>query len=321
MKLKTVSAPTIVDAMQQVRQTLGDEAVIVSSLRLPSGGIQLVVATEEKGAENKIRTTLAMNDTPAEFKKLQSLLTLHRVPPIVIERLMQSVRHEKTGSITDFLTKAFEQTLTFSPVGLSKTNRAFMMTGIPGSGKTIALVKWAVRAVMDRLKVSIITLDTQKGGATAQLAAFTTLLKTDLTVADIKTLPSVIQTERQKSDLILIDSPGLNPWLATDMALLAEVSKTACGIEPVMVMPAGLDSIESGEIADHFARLGCSRMIATKLDISQTYGNILNAALSGGLALAYYTANPAVTDALHPCSAEILTDLLCHTQLTKEIFS
>ncbi|MGN1063335.1 MAG: hypothetical protein ACI4QM_03315 [Alphaproteobacteria bacterium] len=322
MKLKTVSAPSIVEAMTQVRQTLGEEAVIVSSLRLPTGGIQLVVATEEKNTEDEIRTALAPQETAPLLSRIQTILMMHHVPPVIIERCLQSIRCNAFKTADEGLTAALAQTISFSPIGVTKTKRAFMLTGAPGVGKTIALVKWAVQASLERLKISILTLDMQKAGGTTQLKAFTDLLKIPLIILpDLSDFAAVVRAERAKSDFILIDTPGLNPWKVTDMALLAEVAAAANGIEPILVMPAGMDALESGETADRFAKLGCTRLIATRLDTSQTYGNIVNAAVSSGLSLAHYTTSAAVTEPLQSFSPDTLAGLLTHTSSMQEFIS
>jgi flagellar biosynthesis protein FlhF len=125
---------------------------------------------------------------------------------------------------------------------------------------------------------------------------------------------------RSECDLILIDSVGLNPWLATDMSFLAELKQQCNGVEPVVVIPAGLDSLETGDIAAQFVRLGCSRFIATRLDISAVYGNILNAA-ANGLALTYYSSGSMPTDMFETFSAEKLANLLMKTPLSRELLS
>jgi flagellar biosynthesis protein FlhF len=147
------------------------------------------------------------------------------------------------------------------------------------------------------------------------------LLKVPLKVVDnLEQLNHAVQSMRSDTDLILIDSVGLNPWLATDMAFFADLKQHCNGVEPIVVIPAGLDSLETGDVAAQFARLGCSRFIATRLDVSGVYGNILNAT-ANGLALTYYGMGPMPTDLFEAFSAEKLADLLMKTPLSRELLS
>lgn len=323
MRLKTVSAPTLPEAMETIRQTLGEEAVIVSSLRMPGGDIRLIVAVGDTAEDKRLETVLQKTDNDPCTDKLRTLLTLHRVPELLIQRILKTVitNTETRSDIRTALTNAFQTLFTFAPIAPVKTKRAFLMTGLPAGGKTIALVKWAVSAALQKTKVCIMTLDTQKAGALAGLQAYTDLLNIPLVSVTMDTLPETVNTYRQTSDLILIDSAGLNPWMATDMATLTHINHACQGIEPVLVMPAGTDSVEAGEIASIFSGFGCTRLITTRLDTSRTFGNILNAAYAGSLSLANFSTTPTAADALRSYDAETLADILINTPLSQELFS
>ena len=58
MRLKTISASSVPEAMKEVRDVWGEEAVIVSSLKLSDGRIQLVVAIGENENESVLSQTL-----------------------------------------------------------------------------------------------------------------------------------------------------------------------------------------------------------------------------------------------------------------------
>ena len=323
MRLKTVSAPTLPEAMTIIRQSLGEDAVIVSSLRMPNGDVRLVVAVGDTSEDKRLETALKKTDDESNSDKLRTLLTLHRVPELLIQRILKTAltNGETLMDIRSALINAFQTLFTFAPVAPIKTKRAFLMTGLPASGKTIALVKWAVSASLQKTKVCILTLDTQKAGALSGLQAYTDLLNVPLIGVTIDTLADTLDKYRQTSDLILIDSTGLNPWLATDMATLTHINHSCQGVEPILVMPAGTDSIEAGEIASTFAGFGCTRLITTRLDTSHIFGNILNAAYAGSLALAHYSTTPTAADALRPFDAEVLADMLINTPLSQELFS
>lgn len=320
MKLKTVLAHTVPEAMKIVRQTIGDDAVIVSSLRTQTGDVRLVVATDSNTKEND-NLNIIDTDKAHDLDPIQTLLTIHHTPELLIQHILQKLSDKNTNDIAHSLGKAFENTFSFAPIDTIKTKRAFLLTGIPASGKTIALVKWAVHAKLQQIRVCVLTLDNKKAGALSGLEAYTNLLNVPLIPTQIENLNNIIQQYRKTHDLILIDSPGLNPWMATDMSLLANINRLCEGVEPILTMPAGLDAIESGEIATSFAKFGCNRLIATRVDTSHIFGNLLNTAHAGNLSFAYYSDNSSVSEPLRPLNTTELTRLIMKTPLSQELFS
>lgn len=323
MRLKTISASSVPEAMKEVRDVWGEDAVIVSSLKLSDGRIQLVVAIGENENEAVLSQTLFQKNT-GQFQndnaeKMRALLSLHRVPELLTVKILKEAN--LAGEFSQTLTDVLRRIFTFSPIGITKTKRAFLLTGLSGTGKTTALIKWALMAKRQHIKVGLITLDNRTAGAVQGLQSLADLLKVSLTVVDDLTqLNQTVQTMRSDSDLILIDSVGLNPWSAVDMSFLVDLKQMCSGVEPIVVIPAGLDSLETGDIATQFVRLGCSRFIATRLDVSGVYGNILNAT-ANGLALTYYGMGPMPTDLFEAFSAEKLADLLMKTPLSRELLS
>ncbi|MBR5130306.1 MAG: hypothetical protein IKV03_03690 [Alphaproteobacteria bacterium] len=323
MRLKTISAPTIPEAMKEVRQTWGEDAVIVSSLRLADGRTQLVVAIGENENDTMLSQTLLQSSKGHiqndNAEKMRALLSMHRVPDLLIAKMLKAT--DLSGDFAQILTDTLRHVFSFSPIGIVKTKRAFLLTGMSACGKTTSLIKWALMAKQQHVKVALVSIDNHKAGAIQGLQSVANLLKVPLTIVeDLEQLNKAVQEARSDSDLILIDSAGLNPWMATDMSFLAEVKQQCIGVEPIVVIPAGLDSLETGDIASQFVRLGCTRFIATRLDISSVYGNILSAAASG-LALTYYGKGAMPTDLFSSFSAETLSDLLMNTPLSRELLS
>lgn len=320
MKLKTFTAQNIPEAMESIRQELGDEVLIVSSVRLQNGGVQLVVATEEE-SDTKLEQVLFGTTEDQHTAKVRALLTAHQTPALLIQRLIQNITDSKRKTTEHLLEEALGL-FPFAPISLAKTKRAFLITGAPASGKTITTAKLAVEAVLKKLKVSVLTLDTQKAGGTEQLSAFTNVLHIPLKIVSSRDeLPGILAEERFKSDLILIDMPGLNPWLATDIAQISELKQEIDGLEPLLTLPTGLDSAESGEMADSFARGGCMRLIPTRLDLSHSFGNILYAAHMGQLPFCNYSISAAVADPLPSLSPKILATLMVKHSVKGELFS
>ena len=185
-----------------------------------------------------------------------------------------------------------------------------MLVGPPGSGKSIAAAKLAARSVLRQRHVGVITCDNLRAGATEQLAAFTRILEIELVKArGPESLRRAVEAATGMFDLMLIDSPGLNPFRQTDMDYLGELVEAA-DVEPILVMAAGGDAVEAGEMAESFATIGATRLFTTRLDTTRRLGAMLAAAEMGQLALADVSASPHVASGLSPISAVSLARLI-----------
>ena len=127
----------------------------------------------------------------------------------------------------------------------------------------------------------------------------------------VKDLPLLKEkiAESYGADQIVIDTAGINPFDPESVKLVARLIGAA-DCDPVLVIPAGIDADESGEIARVFATIGAKAMIPTRVDVARRLGSLLSAAHHGGLVLAEVSSTAKVADGLSPLSAKRLTQLL-----------
>ena len=110
-------------------------------------------------------------------------------------------------------------------------------------------------------------------------------------------------------DQIVIDTAGVNPFDPESVKLLARMI-AAAECDPVLVLPAGMDADESGDVARVFAMVGAKSMISTRIDVAHRLGSVLSAARLVGLNLAEVSNTAKVADGLSPLSAKRLVHLL-----------
>ena len=266
---------------------------------------------EDSTADEQIQSALFGSKINQYSEHLQKILRHQAFPPLLIERILNALPIFTEGQQTQALSQALDKILEFSALSLNASKRAFMLVGPCGCGKTIAVAKMAVKAKINGKKITVITTDVKRAGAIEQLEAFTKILEVDLIkVRKPDLLKKFIDENRLYSDLILIDTPGVNPFLKSDMDFLSDLLKDTDGLEPILVLSAGQDAYESAEIADIFRRLGCHRILATRLDLSRRLGNILWAAISNGYALTDVGISAHVSEGLCPLKAKSLAELL-----------
>ena len=117
---------------------------------------------------------------------------------------------------------------------------------------------------------------------------------------------------------MVVDTAGVNPFLPQDIHYLQEVKRSIIGIEPIVVLPAGMDAVESADIAHVFLSLGCKRLVPTHLDMSRRMGNILYAAQQTALSLADGGMSPYVSEGFCALDPVILAQLMLHRQEGKK---
>ena len=310
MRVKIFSAPTMAEAMQDVRERLGEDAVIVSTHRGGRGrGVQITAAIEEPPVEAKAPelAAAAISDEDAVY---QALL-YHRTPGPLAEVLAVAAA-KSTGlhpdARADALARALDARFTFSPVPES-CPRPIMVVGPPGAGKTVTIAKLAARAVIAGRAVHLVTTDTVRAGGVEQLAAFTRILEQPLAAADTPDQLGDALAGRDPDALCLIDSPGTNPFAEPEVA---DLGGFLDAVEPeiVLVMAAGGDALEAAEAAEVFAGLGARRSLFTRVDVARRLGSMLAAADAAGLSLCNVSVTPLVAEGLSTINPVSLARLL-----------
>lgn len=328
MRLKSFYAKTMTEAMQMVRDTLGEDAIIVAT-REENGGrsVRVTAAIDrmddsiafEPGARAQRRASAGIPSDYLQYDAeddaedaineiLTDTMLRHGVPSDISDTILTTASMIGATEAVAAMKGALEHSFNFHPLPL-KSRKATMLIGAPGAGKTLATAKLAARAAMADLRAAVITTDTVRAGGVEQLEAFTKLLQIPLQKAK-NTMELRVQIEAARNaDIILIDTGGCNPFDVDEMRRQASLMDAGV-IEPVLVMAAGGDAEESAEIARCFAVLGVQRLFPTRLDIARRMGGLLSAAGRSGIAFSDASNTPMVANGLATLSGQSLANLL-----------
>lgn len=312
MRLKSFTAPTMTEAMELVRQELGDDAIIVSTQRAAgSKGVRITAAMESVDADLAVASMLEEATGGSEVSEaVRKALADHGVPQRLMDRLVNAAQTSGLTQPPLACAAALEAGFTFAHLPEHGAPRPFMLVGPNGSGKSIAAAKLAARSVLKQWQVGVVTCDNIRAGAVEQLAAFTSILEIDLVRArGPESLSRVVESMNGMFDLVVIDSPGLNPFKQSDMDYLQALIEAA-DVEPILVMAAGGDPEEPAEIGEAFAAIGATRLFASRLDTTRRLGSILATAEAGQLAFCDVSASPHVASGISPISAVALARLI-----------
>ncbi len=303
--------------MRLVREVLGDDAIIVATREEEGVGVRVTAAIEEDegmlaahppmAAANPLR--FLEPEGPEPIDVVADTLLRHGVPAELNQRLVDSLEDFDTRDPMMAMAAALDAVFSFQPLPDGRAPRPMMLVGPPGGGKTLTVAKLCARCALQKRPVGVISTDTIRAGGIEQLQAFTRVLKLRLiTVEDPTALSDAVEVSRGMEQ-VLVDSAGRNPYNAQDMKDLREFV-TATDIEPVLVLPAGLDPVEAVEIAKAFRAIGARRLLATRMDMARRYGSLLAAAHEAGLAFADVSATTKVADGLTALTPTILAKMM-----------
>ena len=152
---------------------------------------------------------------------------------------------------------------------------------------------------MQGIAPMVITTDGKRAGATEQLAAFTRLLGVPLLVASHPVSLARALLQRADGAPVLIDTAGADPREPTQAEELRGLAATV-GADPVLVLPAGLDPAEAGELALAHAECGAAALIVTRLDLAHRMGGVIAAAAASQLPLVEAGIGDGAADGLVP---------------------
>ncbi len=191
--------------------------------------------------------------------------------------------------------------------------------GTTGVGKTTTIAKLAAQfALVERRRVGVITLDTNRIAAAQQLQTYGQILRVPVQVAHdkLELMQHLEDFRTAGTEVVLIDTAGRSP---NDMLPLGETGHLFEDVGPVqkfLAAPATLAARDLENIVARFQSIMTpDALILTKLDEASDntcFGRLLTMQAKFGLPLAYVTTGQKVPDDImfpdsHAIAARILT--------------
>ncbi len=189
--------------------------------------------------------------------------------------------------------------------------RVVALVGPTGVGKTTTIAKLAANfRLRDGVRMGLVTVDTYRIAAVEQLRTYAEIIDLPMRVVTTPMEMKRALDELSDMDLVLIDTAGRSPrdelQIGELKSLLADAQVDE--VHLVLSLTASLDFLVS--TVDHFASVGTSSVILTKLDETHELGVMLNLARRIGLPVSYLTTGQDVPDDIEPAEPQRLARLV-----------
>lgn len=171
------------------------------------------------------------------------------------------------------------------------------LVGPTGTGKTTSIIKMATHPrCYGTKRVAIITIDTYRVAAAAQLKTFTALAKLPLEIVYEKTEFGLALDNFKDYEVILIDTAGRSPHNKQHLKELGNFLEVGKPHELHLVVSASTRTDSLLDAARNFAQLGANRLIISKIDETVRLGSILNFCSKIDLPISFLTNGQIVPD-------------------------
>lgn len=280
MLLRSFSAKTLPEAMEQVRAVLGDEAIILSTQEEGFAGVK-VTAALEAGDDGGFQPGLPTGEL-AVADRIATVLDHHRVPRGLADRLLNAAANLHSDDWIMAMAAALDHELGFLPLSEVGLGRPIMLVGPSGAGKSVTSAKLCACARLAGARSLLITMDSDKAGGRAQAETFADVLGARLVCASDPDAVAAAVSQREADEMAVIDTVGSNPFDSQELRYLSETADMASATL-ALVLPAGGDPAEVADAALAYSEAGARAMIPTRLDAARRFGGLISAAHVGGM--------------------------------------
>lgn len=189
--------------------------------------------------------------------------------------------------------------------------RIIALVGPTGVGKTTTTAKLAAMYALNRgNKVALITMDIFRVGAVEQLKTYSRIMGIPLEVASTpKELEKAVENH-SSCDLIFIDTAGRSHKDKEKLDEMKIFLENKIPIEVYLCLSATTKDRELEEILNRFRIFQISKVVFTKLDECESFGNMVNLLMKDNLQIAYFTTGQRVPEDIEVATPAKLADMI-----------
>ncbi len=220
-------------------------------------------------------------------------------------------RDPSSGSLRESLSKVLARIETTGGNRQKKGRKVLSFIGPTGVGKTTTLAKLAaMNAVKQGKKAALITLDTFRIAAVAQLESYARIMGIPLDVAVSRQELQKALGKHRDCDLVLIDTAGRSPNQEREITALKEILNVSEDVHGYLVLSA-TEQYKNLLYADKsYGALPFKSYIFTKLDETQDASSMINFLIRRDKPVSYFTAGQQVPEDIEVASKKKIASLI-----------
>jgi len=255
---------------------------------------------------HKLEEKDKLKGMPRSVQSLYKALVNNQVNEKLAFRIAQSVKQrieteeghhdeDMMGVCTEVLGSMFKKP---KPIEFNRGRpRVVAMIGPTGVGKTTTIAKLAANfALLERKRVGLVTIDTYRIAAVEQLKTYAEIIGVPLEVVFHPEGLETALAKHKDKDVIFIDTAWRSPRNEPHINELAEFLRVAEPDEILLVLSTNTPTLDLLEIYQRFNVVRIDKLVFTKVDECERFGQILNVAYKTKTGLAYITNGQNVPD-------------------------
>jgi flagellar biosynthesis protein FlhF len=199
-----------------------------------------------------------------------------------------------------------------SGINLNSKQKVVSFIGPTGVGKTTTIAKVAaIFSVEKNKKVGLITADTYRIAAVEQLQTYSDIIDLPFAVSySGDKLKDLIENSFNDCDLVLIDTPGSSWKDQLQLGRLKMYTEADFIDETHLVVSMNTKSSDLKSIINKFGSLNPDHMLLTKLDETESYGDLINLKENYGLPFSFLSFGQDVPEDIEAAESDNLRKYL-----------
>lgn len=218
--------------------------------------------------------------------------------------------------------KIFVGDIKINPTLQKKDKQVISFVGSTGSGKTMTLVKLAiVSKLVWNKKVLIVSSDTKKIGGAEQLETYSSISTIPFRKVNAPKDIKKIVSENEDYDIIFLDTIGFNPKTQKEFFEVMDFVKAAKSNRVMLVQNSSTNEKTMRDNIDRFIPMGITDVILSKVDETETLGEVLSIIKEYNLPLSFVTYGQGVPDDIAPVTNKMIGQMAIVNPKNKVAFS
>lgn len=218
--------------------------------------------------------------------------------------------------------KIFVGDIKINPTLQKKDKQVISFVGSTGSGKTMTLIKLAiVSKLVWNKKVLIVSSDTKKIGGAEQLETYSSISTIPFRKVNAPKDIKKIVSENEDYDIIFLDTIGFNPKSQKEFFEVMDFVKAAKSNRVMLVQNSSTNEKTMRDNIDRFIPMGITDVILSKVDETETLGEVLSIIKEYNLPLSFVTYGQGVPDDIAPVTNKMIGQMAIVNPKNKVAFS